>query len=57
MIRRDRLTARTKTGLVLLGVTGALGGALAPAASALNPQPLPPYQHPPLTAQIPIDPA
>lgn len=57
MIRRDRLTARIKTGLVLLGVTGALGGALAPAASALNPQPLPPYQHPPLTAQVPIDPA
>jgi len=57
MIRRDRLTARIKTGLVLLGVTGALGGALAPAASALNPQPLPPYQHPTLATQFPVDPS
>lgn len=46
MISRDRITARFKTGLVLLGVIGATAGALAPAASALNPQPLPPYQHP-----------
>jgi hypothetical protein len=45
MINRDRLNARIKRGLVLLGVIGAVAGAVAPAASALNPQPLPPLQH------------
>ncbi len=56
MNSRVRLNARIKTGLAVLGVIGASAGALAPAASALNPQPLPPYQHQ-VSTQFPTDPA
>lgn len=55
MVSRARIN-RIKTGLAVLGVIAAGAGALAPAASALNPQPLPPYQHQ-VGTQFPVDPA
>jgi hypothetical protein len=52
MSPRHRISATIKTKLVLAGVaTVCLGGAFAPAALAINPQPLPPRVLPP-TATI-----
>ena len=57
MTVHTRINGRAKTTLATLGIIAGLVGALAPAASALNPQPLPPFQHPPTsTTQYPVDP-
>lgn len=52
MSPRNRISANIRTKLVLIAVTTVcLGGAFAPAAMAINPQPLPPRVLPP-TATI-----
>jgi len=57
MTVHTQVRGRAKTALATLGVIAGVAGALAPAASALNPQPLPPYQHPPTsTTRSPTNP-